>query len=127
MGIYREQILPRIIDKSLGSEGIAGYRREVAADLAGEVVEIGFGSGLNMPEYPSEVTKVYAVEPAAVGMKLAAERVARSPIRTANVFFPASVSPGMSRRLLITSSAVAHRPTATEATSESLCTSPSST
>lgn len=80
MGIYREQILPRVIDKALGNEGIAKYRREVAADLTGEVVEIGFGSGLNMPEYPSEVTKVYAVEPAAVGMKLAAERVARSPI-----------------------------------------------
>jgi ubiquinone/menaquinone biosynthesis C-methylase UbiE len=80
MGIYREQILPRVIDKALGNEGIAKYRREVAAGLSGVVVEIGFGSGLNMPEYPPEVTKVHAVEPATVGMKLAADRVAASPI-----------------------------------------------
>ncbi|MEZ5243519.1 MAG: class I SAM-dependent methyltransferase [Acidimicrobiales bacterium] len=80
MGIYREQILPRFIDKALGNEGIAKYRREVTAGLSGEIVEIGFGSGLNMPEYPPEVTRVFAVEPASVGKKLAAERVAASPI-----------------------------------------------
>jgi len=80
MGIYRDQILPRYIDKALGAEGIAKYRREVTAGLSGEIVEIGFGSGLNMPEYPPEVTKVHAVEPAAVGRKLAADRVAASPI-----------------------------------------------
>ncbi len=80
MGIYRDQILPRYIDKALGGSEIMGLRREVAAGLFGEVVEIGFGSGLNMGEYPPEVTKVYAVEPAAVGQKLAAERVAASPI-----------------------------------------------
>lgn len=80
MGIYREQILPRFIDRTLGNPGIMKYRRQVAEGLSGEIVEIGFGSGLNMGEYPSEVTKVYAVEPAAVGRKLAAERVAASPI-----------------------------------------------
>lgn len=80
MGIYREQILPRYIDKALGNAGIMKFRRQVAAGLSGDVVEIGFGSGLNMGEYPPEVTKVYAVEPAAVGQKLAAERVAASPI-----------------------------------------------
>jgi len=72
--------LPRYIDKALGNPAIMKYRREVAEGLTGEVVEIGFGSGLNMAEYPAEVTKVYAVEPAAVGRKLASERVAASPI-----------------------------------------------
>ena len=38
-------------------------------------------------------------------------RVRASPSRTAKVIFPAALSPGMSRRLLITSSAVAHNPT----------------
>ncbi|MEQ8840961.1 MAG: class I SAM-dependent methyltransferase [Acidimicrobiales bacterium] len=80
MGIYRDQILPRVIDKSLGGEEIMRLRREVATGLAGEVVEIGFGSGLNMGEYPVAVTRVHAVEPAAVGRKLAADRVAASPI-----------------------------------------------
>lgn len=80
MGIYRDQILPRVIDKTLGNDGMARYRRDATAGLSGVVVEIGFGSGLNMPEYPPEVTKVHAVEPATVGMKLAADRVAASPI-----------------------------------------------
>jgi ubiquinone/menaquinone biosynthesis C-methylase UbiE len=80
MGFYREQVLPRFIDKALGNEGITRYRREAAAGLAGEIVEIGFGSGLNMVAYPAEVTHVYAVDPATVGRKLAAERVASSPI-----------------------------------------------
>ena len=48
--------------------------------LAGDVLEIGFGSGLNVPLYPAEVTKILAVDPATVGRDLAADRVAASPI-----------------------------------------------
>ncbi len=81
MGFYREQILPRFIDKALGNKAILEFRREAAEGLSGEVVEIGFGSGLNIEAYPSEVTRVYAVDPAMVGRKLAAERVAASPIQ----------------------------------------------
>ncbi|GJM38448.1 MAG: methyltransferase [Acidimicrobiales bacterium] len=76
MGFYRDQILPRVIDKALGSGEIMTYRSEATEGLTGDVVEIGFGSGLNMPVYPPEVTKVYAVDPAVVGRKLAADRVA---------------------------------------------------
>lgn len=78
MGIYSEQILPRFIDKTLGVEGMMKYREQATEGLRGEIVEIGFGSGLNVPVYPSEVTKVFAVEPRAIGQKLAADRVAAS-------------------------------------------------
>lgn len=80
MGIYREQVLPRIIDKTLGGEEMLRHRREAAAGLHGDVVEIGFGSGLNMEAYPAEVERVYAVDPARLGRRLAADRVAASPI-----------------------------------------------
>ncbi len=50
------------------------------AGLAGVVVEPGFGSGTNLPYYPAEVTKVYAVDPAVLGQKLAADRLANSTV-----------------------------------------------
>ena len=64
----------------LGSREVAGHRKRVIAGLSGDVVEIGFGSGLNVPHYPAEVTTVFAVDPSLVGRKLATERVASSTI-----------------------------------------------
>jgi ubiquinone/menaquinone biosynthesis C-methylase UbiE len=55
------------------------HRRRATDGLHGEVVEIGFGSGLNVPAYPTDVTTVYAVDPSLVARELAAERVAASP------------------------------------------------
>lgn len=76
MGIYREQFLPRFIDKTLGTGEIMKYRGQVTEGLHGDVVEIGFGSGLNCEKYPPEVSRVHAVDPATVGRKLAEDRVA---------------------------------------------------
>lgn len=45
-----------------------------------EMLEVGFGSGLNVPHYPPAVTEVRAVDPAIVGRKLAAKRVASSSV-----------------------------------------------
>lgn len=79
MGIYGERVLPRLIDVALGKQ-FDGTRAQVCAGLAGEVVEVGFGSGRNVAHYPSAVTRVYAVEPAVGGRKLAANRIAASPV-----------------------------------------------
>jgi ubiquinone/menaquinone biosynthesis C-methylase UbiE len=80
MGVYRDQLLPRFFDRSCGTQQVAERRRRVCAGLAGDVVEIGFGSGLNIPFYPPAVTRVAAIEPADVAWKLARERVAASTI-----------------------------------------------
>ena len=80
MGFYGEQILPRIINLACGAKVAAPLRQRVCEGLAGEVVELGFGSGHNVPFYPSTVTKVVAVEPADVGWKLAEARVSASSI-----------------------------------------------
>ncbi len=75
MGMYGEQVLPRIINVACGLKSAAPLRRRVCEGLEGDVVEIGFGSGLNVPFYPATVARVAAVEPADVGWKLAAGRL----------------------------------------------------
>ena len=74
MGLYRDHLLPRLVDRACSSEGLRRWRAEVTAGLSGRVVEIGFGSGLNVAHYPPEVEEVMAVEPAQLARRLAARR-----------------------------------------------------
>jgi hypothetical protein len=80
MGFYEEQILPRVTDRALRGQEAARLRARVTAGLSGEVLEVGFGSGLTMPYYPPAVKRVRAVDPSAVACKLAADRVAASTV-----------------------------------------------
>jgi SAM-dependent methyltransferase len=75
MGLYSEHVLPRIVDVACNMKEARPQRRRVCDGLAGSVVEIGFGSGLNVPFYPASVTQVTAVEPADVAWKLASKRL----------------------------------------------------
>lgn len=80
MGLYRTQVLPRLIDVACGSSEVSAWRKRCLEGLSGEVVEPGFGSGLNLAHYPASVTRVHAIDPAVVGRKLAADRVRASAI-----------------------------------------------
>ena len=80
MGFYEDRVLPRVIDVVLRGPEIDAIRRRVADGLTGDVLEVGFGSGRNVPCYPAEVRRVHAVDPATAGRKLAAKRVAASPV-----------------------------------------------
>lgn len=80
MGVYRDQFLPRFINVAMGGDEFTRIRARVAAGLAGDVLEVGFGSGLNVPHYPSTVSRVRAVDPAKIGRRLAARRVAESQV-----------------------------------------------
>ena len=83
MALWREHVVPRLTDVMLGTGEVRGHRERVITGLQGEMVEIGFGSGLNVPLYPAEVQTVYAVDPSEVGRKLATRRLdaSRVPIR----------------------------------------------
>lgn len=87
MGLWREQVVPRIANKALDNADIAKIRARVCGGLHGDVLEIGFGSGLNVPHYPASVTGVWAVDPSAVARRLGRERIASSsvPIHTAGL------------------------------------------
>ncbi|CAB4993620.1 unannotated protein [freshwater metagenome] len=80
MGFYSKHIVPRLIDKMCGTPAMQQGRDAVAAGLSGTVLEIGFGSGLNIASYPPEIELVYAVEPALTARKIAVPRIAASPI-----------------------------------------------
>jgi ubiquinone/menaquinone biosynthesis C-methylase UbiE len=79
MGFYAERILPRIQNMIMDRKPLGELRDRACAGLHGDVVEVGFGTGLNAPRYPDTVHKVYAVEPSALCMRLAQPRIAQSP------------------------------------------------
>jgi ubiquinone/menaquinone biosynthesis C-methylase UbiE len=78
MGVYRDQLLPRFTDVVLGKP-MEDTRARVAGALSGDVLELGFGSGRNLPHAPASVRRFLAVEPAPVCRKLAARRVEQAP------------------------------------------------
>ncbi len=75
MGVYSDQVLPRVIDVLLGRH-TDPIRARVTSGLSGEVLEVGFGSGRNVPHLPAGVTRLVAVDPATLGRQMAAGRIA---------------------------------------------------
>jgi SAM-dependent methyltransferase len=80
VGLYEDRVLPRILNVACGAATLDPLRRRVCQGLAGDVVEIGFGSGLNVPFYPMAITRVAAVEPADVSWRLAGSRIMATPV-----------------------------------------------
>jgi ubiquinone/menaquinone biosynthesis C-methylase UbiE len=80
MGVWGDQVVPRLADRSLRGHEIGDLRGEACAPLRGRVLEIGFGSGLNIRWYPLAVTSVAAVEPSDVGWRLSERRRSRTDI-----------------------------------------------
>jgi len=65
-------VIPRVTHRVLATPPIDAVRQHVLADTSGDVVEIGFGSGLSLAHYPAAVTKVLAIDPDDTGWKLSA-------------------------------------------------------
>lgn len=86
MGVYSRFVFPRLMDWGLSRAFLAPYRRETLAGVEGEVLEIGFGTGLNLPHYPPGVKRLAAAEPNGGMLSLARRRLAASGIPVE--FFP---------------------------------------
>lgn len=79
LSIYATYIFPRLMDWVLRGERFQTERRLVLAPAHGTVLEIGFGTGLNLPHYPSTITDLHTVEPATLLPDRVARRVASAP------------------------------------------------
>jgi SAM-dependent methyltransferase len=80
MGIYRDRVFPLLMNFTCDTPENRRIRADVCAPLVGDVVEIGFGSGLNLPHLPPAVTHLRAVDPLERGRGLAADRLAESDV-----------------------------------------------
>jgi ubiquinone/menaquinone biosynthesis C-methylase UbiE len=81
MNIYSRLIFPTLIDRVMSGDDFVSYRREILADAIGSVLEIGFGTGLNLAHYPSDkVQKITTIDVNPGMNRLAQTRIATSSI-----------------------------------------------
>jgi ubiquinone/menaquinone biosynthesis C-methylase UbiE len=87
MNLYTEYLFPRIMDWIMSGQEFARLRSDLLRDACGEVLEIGYGTGLNLPHYPAGVSRLTMVDP----VRLLPSRVKR---RSAGLPFPVVMEQG---------------------------------
>jgi ubiquinone/menaquinone biosynthesis C-methylase UbiE len=80
VGLYSQVIFPRLCDLVLSRPIVAEHRRLLLASAQGDVLEIGFGTGLNLPLYPERVRRIATADPSVGMQRRSGERVHRSRI-----------------------------------------------
>src|SRR4051812_11145014 len=81
MGIYGRWVLPRLLHLAMGQRELRDYRARVVPAARGRVLEVGIGSGLNLPFYGRAVTEVVGIDPSAELLRMAEERARAAPFR----------------------------------------------
>ncbi len=87
MGLYATQIFPRLMDWVMARPAFSQLRKALLQLASGEVLEIGFGTGLNLRHYPTTITRLSIVDPATLLPAKVAHRMAAAPypIQTTHV------------------------------------------
>lgn len=78
MGFYARWVLPRILDLVMQQKQIAPYRARIATAASGRVLDVGIGSGLNLPFYGDRIERVYGIDPSPELLRFAETRAARA-------------------------------------------------
>jgi ubiquinone/menaquinone biosynthesis C-methylase UbiE len=78
MSLYQRWIVPRLIELSMRQSQLQDYRRELVPDARGRVLEVGVGSGMNLPFYAADVREVVGVDPSAELLEMARNRAAEA-------------------------------------------------
>ncbi|AWN42511.1 class I SAM-dependent methyltransferase [Methylobacterium durans] len=120
MSFYTDVVLPRLLDRAMANEELVPYRRRVAGAAAGRVLEVGLGSGLNLPFYGPEVNHLMALEPSRPLLALAERRSAAGRLPVAFVAGSALAIPlaGGSVDTVVTTWTLCSMPDATAALAE---------
>ena len=80
MGFYAKYVLPRIIDVTMRNKETSRLRAAWIPRARGEVLEVGIGSGLNLPFYSSQVRHIYGVDPSLALQRMARTKAEAGPI-----------------------------------------------
>ena len=106
MGLYRKYVLPKIIDASCGVRPVRRQRRKVVPRARGRVLEIGIGSGLNLPFYdPAKVERVWGLEPSPEMIRMARRAALSMPFEVELIGLPADeipLEPGSADTVVVT-------------------------
>src|SRR6266581_9148128 len=81
MSLYAKYVLPRIIDLAMRNKETTRLRAECVPRARGDVLEVGIGSGLNLPFYSPDVQHVYGVDPSLELQRLARKRAETRPLK----------------------------------------------
>lgn len=98
MGLYEKYILPRFINLAMQNADMAKLRSEIVPEAEGDVIEVGMGSGLNLPFYSEGVRSVTGIDPSEKLKELAEERINDAPMAVELVTESAEDMPFEDRR-----------------------------
>jgi ubiquinone/menaquinone biosynthesis C-methylase UbiE len=84
LSFYSDVVIPFFYDKSMDKPHIKEGRKNILKNVSGKVLEIGFGTGLNIPHYPPSVTKLTIIDKNPGMNKQAQERISASKIKVDN-------------------------------------------
>lgn len=93
MGLYSDFLFPHMLEFLLGNKQAMRYRRQALASARGDVLEIGFGTGLNLECYPAAVERLTIVDPAKLLPRRVAKRIAAAPMPVEEAFLDAEHLP----------------------------------
>lgn len=79
MGLYSKFVFPRLLDWGLGKPDLDQYRREALEHASGDTLEIGFGTGLNLPHYPTSVKNLVAIDSESMLPRRVQRRIDEAP------------------------------------------------